>query len=88
MEVKTQSDRFFGDRGLYLNDVLLSLYNPELSLFEAPYKIKKKCYLFICLADARRMWLFEQTFLPVGEVWLMHNSDMQCTVVGREESKG
>ena len=69
-----------------------SLHNPDLSIFVVSYvtpsKIKKKCYLFICLADARRMWLFEQTFLPVGEVWLMHNSDMQCTVVGREESKG
>ena len=54
----------------------------------APYKIKKKCYLYSCLADARRMWLFEQIFLPVGEVWLMHTSDMRCTVVGREESKG
>ena len=44
-----------------------------------PYKIKKECYLLrSCLVNARRMLLFmvEQVFLPVEEVWLIqiHNA--------------
>ena len=52
----------------------------------APHEIKKDC----CLVDARGMLLFvvEQVFLPMGEVWLMHNAGTQCTVEGREEAKG
>lgn len=30
----------------------------------------------------------EQAFLPMAEVWLMHNADTQCIVGGREEDKG
>ena len=40
--------------------------------------------------DARRMLLFmaEQVLLLMGEVWLMHNADMQFLVVKGEEAKG
>ena len=42
-----------------------------------------------CLADARRLlFMAEQVFLPMGEVWLMHNADMQFLVVKGEEAKG
>ena len=47
-----------------------------------PHKIKKECYLLrSCLVDAGRMLLFmaEQVFLLMGEVWSMHNADTQCT---------
>ena len=50
-----------------------------------PYKIKRGCYLLRhCLVVARRMLLFrvEQIFLPMGEVWSMHNEDTQCRVGG------
>ena len=30
----------------------------------------------------------DKVFLLMGEVWLMHNADTQCTVRGREEAKG
>ena len=56
-----------------------------------PYKIKKDCFLLrSCLVGARRMLLFmiEQVFLLMGEVWLVHNADTQCTVGGRGETKG
>ena len=56
-----------------------------------PYKIKKECYLLrSCLIDARRMVLFmvKQVFLPMGEVWWMHNADAQCTVQGEGRPKG
>ena len=34
-----------------------------------------------CLADARRLlFMAEQVFLPMGEVWLMHNAGTQCKV--------
>ena len=55
-----------------------------------PYKIKEECYLLrSCLVDAGRMLLFmvEQVFLLMGEVWSMHNADTQCMVEGREEAK-
>ena len=57
----------------------------------APYKIQKECYLLrSCLVDAWRMFLFmvEQVFLPMGEVWSMPNADTQCAAEGREEAKG
>ena len=53
--------------------------------------MKKECYLLrSCLVDAGRMLLFmvEQVFLLMGEVWWMHNVGTQCTVEGREEAKG
>ena len=34
------------------------------------------------LVDARRMLLFRANLM--GEVWLRHNADTQCTVEGRE----
>lgn len=34
------------------------------------------------LVDARRRLLFRANLM--GEVWLMHNADTQCTVEGRE----
>ena len=42
-----------------------------------------------CFVDARRMLLFgtKQIFLLMGEVWLLHNSDMWCIVEGREGAK-
>ena len=41
-----------------------------------------------CLSDARMLlFMAEQVFLPMGEVWLMHNADMQFLVV-KEEAKG
>ena len=46
-----------------------------------PYKIKEECYLLRnCLVNARRMllFMFEQVFLLMGEVWSMHNADTQC----------
>ena len=58
------------------------------------YKPERKCYLLrSCLVGARRMLLLivEWIFLLMGEVWLMHNADTQCTVGvdgwprGREE---
>ena len=56
-----------------------------------PHRIKKKCYLLrSCLVDGRRMLLFmvEEVLMPVGEVWLMHNADTQCTVWGERRLKG
>lgn len=43
-----------------------------------------------CLAGSRRMLLFKVkwVFLPMGEVWSMHNANTQCRVEGREEAKG
>ena len=57
----------------------------------APYNIRKECYLlWSCLVDAGRILLFmvEQVFLLMGEAWLMHNVDTQCTGEGRKEAKG
>ena len=48
-----------------------------------PYKIKKEYYLLrSCLVDARRMvlFMFEQVFLLMGEVWSMHDADTPCRV--------
>ena len=56
-----------------------------------PYKIKKGCYLLrSCLVGARRMLLFmvEQVFLLMAEVWLMHNADTPCTVGEVRRPKG
>ena len=56
-----------------------------------PYKIKKECYLLSsCLVDTRRMVLFtvDQVFLPVGEVWPMHDADTQSIVRGERRPKG
>ena len=55
------------------------------------YKIKKECNLLSSyLVAVWRMLLFmvEQIFLLMGEVWWMHSADIQCTVEGREEAKG
>ena len=43
-----------------------------------------------CLVDAGRILLFmvEQVFLLMGEVWSMHNADTQCSVERGEEAKG
>ena len=43
-----------------------------------------------CLVDVGRMPLFmaEQVFLLMGEVWLMHNADTQCAVEGEGRPKG
>ena len=42
------------------------------------YKIKKSG-LKSCLVDARGMLLFmvEEAFLPVGEIWSMHDANTQ-----------
>lgn len=42
------------------------------------------------LIDARRTLLsmVEQLFLPVGEVWSMHNTDTQCALWGERRPKG
>lgn len=53
------------------------------------YKIKKSC-LKSCLVDAKGMLLFmaEEVFLPMGEIWSMHDTNPQCTVRGKRRSKG
>ena len=64
---------------------------PYLKVLWPLNKIKKECYLLrSCLIGTRRMLHFmaEQVFLPMGEVWLMHNADMQFLVVKGEEAKG
>ena len=51
-----------------------------------PYKIKKECHLLrSCLVDARRMLLFmvEQVFLPIEEVWSIQIHNAQ----GEEERR-
>lgn len=83
LEVKAQLNKFFEAEGFALNYTLLhSLHNQDLSVSQVghvtPYKIRKECYLFrSCFVDARRMLLFmdEQGFLLIEEVWLMHNTD-------------
>ena len=54
-----------------------------------PYKTKKECYLpKSYLADTRRLlFMVEQVFLLMGEVWSMYNAGTQCTIVGREGPK-
>ena len=55
-----------------------------------PHKLKKECHLLrSCLGDAGSMLFFmaEQVLLLMGEVWLKHDADTQCTA-GREEAKG
>ena len=32
--------------------------------------------------------MVERVFLPMQEVWSVHNADTQCIVEGREEAKG
>ena len=47
--------------------------------------IKKERYLLkSCLVDARKMLLFmvEQVFLLMREIWSVHDVDMQCIVLG------
>ena len=44
----------------------------------ASYEIKRECsVLRICLVYPKKMLLvvFEQVFLPMGEVWTLHNAD-------------
>ena len=58
-----------------------------------PYKTKKECYILLlfkelsCYARGMLFFMIEQLFLPVGEVWWMHNEVMQCTEEGRREAK-
>ena len=54
------------------------------------HKPKKEYYIFSCLFGAGKMLFFmvEQVFLLMGEIWSMPNVDIQCTVQGREETKG
>ena len=75
--------------------IIDSLHNPDLTGIlmghETPYKIKKECFLLrSCHADARRMLFFmvEQVFLLMGEVWSMHNIDIQWPVGGERRPKG
>ena len=54
------------------------------------YKFKKECYfLRSCLVDAGKRLLFmvEQLFLPIGEVWSLNNAEIQGMVGEREEAK-
>ena len=42
-----------------------------------PHKIKKECYfLRSCFVGAKGMFyfMFEQVFLPMGEIWSMHSA--------------
>ena len=82
----------FRNKGLYNKwHIVESLHSPDLGVIVAPYKIRKECYLLrSCLADAGRMLLFVvgQVFLPKGEVQLMCNADIQCTVGRGKEAKG
>ena len=34
------------------------------------------------------LFMVEQLFLPLGEVWFVHNADTQCTVGGERRPKG
>lgn len=75
--------------------VIDSLHDPDLSVMlvshVTPYEMKKECCLFrSCLVDAGRMLLFsvEPVFLLMGEAWVMHNPDTQCTVRGERRPKG
>ena len=56
-----------------------------------PHKMKKECYLLKShLVDARQRLLFmvEQVFLLMEEVWSVHNVDTQYTVGREERPKG
>ena len=62
-----------------------SLHNPDLSVIVVGhvtlYNIKKECYLLIsCFVNARKLlFMIEQILLLMGEVWVRHNTDAQCT---------
>lgn len=47
-------------------------------------------FLRSCLVNAKRMllFMFEQVFLLVGEVWSIYNADTQCTAERKEKAKG
>lgn len=95
-KVKTQLYKFFETWGCTLDDVLLIFTQSRSARTKwwaimTLYEIKKDCYhLQSCFVDTRRMLLFvfEQVFLTMGEVLLMHNANTQCTVEGRKEAKG
>ena len=62
----------------------------EARVIRAPNKIKKECYLlWSCLVDSRRMLLFmvEQAFLLMGEVWSICDEDTQSTGEENKETK-
>ena len=62
--------------------------DPDLSIIVTAYKIKKE--VVFKELSCRKMLLFmvEQVFLPMGEVWYMHNADTQHTVWGERRPKG
>ena len=63
--------------------ILYHWANGEARVIRAPNKIKKECYLlWSCLVDSRRMLLFmvEQVFLLMREVWSMYTADTQYIV--------
>ena len=86
----------FETEGYTLNDVLLTVYKIQICKYEDvghcdPLQNLEGMLSFKELSYwSRRMLLFmvEQVFLQMREVWLMHNADTQCTVAGREEAKG
>ena len=73
--------------------IIDSLHNQNLSIIlmgnVTSFKIKKSC-LKSGLVDARGMLLFmvEEVFLPMGEIWSMHDANTQSTVRGNRRPKG
>ena len=53
-------------------------------------KTLKKLYFKDLFINVTRMLLFmvEQVFLTMDNIWSIYNADIQCTVGGREEAKG
>ena len=51
--------------------------------------LRKGCYLlrsYRPASEEKLIFLLEQGCLPL-RVWLMHNTDVQCTLVGRQEAQ-
>ena len=79
-----------------LNEVLLTVTKSRFASTKwwaivTLRRIKKECSLLrSCVMGVRRMLCFmaEQVFLPMRELWLMHNCKIQCVVERREEAKG
>ena len=90
LTVKAHLYKIFRDRGLDIKwHIIESVYDPDLSIIVVGhvtlYKIRKECYLLrSCLAGRMLLFMAEQVFLLMGEVWLTQNAGAQCAVEGRE----
>lgn len=87
---------FFETEDCTLDDVLLTASKIQICKYKLMrhrdlLQDQEGIYLLrSCLVGTRRMLFFvvEKVFLPMGEVWSMHEADSQYTVEGREEAKG